>query len=78
MRKMSGFNKTWMGKSLSRPGQKLKDLVAVPFLISKSSPSVRAGKDQPTPISTSPAGVISAASAWLATRSLPIGQQSYN
>lgn len=77
MRRMAGFNKTWFSKSLLSPGgARLKDLVAVPFLISKSSPSVRAGKDQPSPISTSPAGVICAAKAWLETKSAPIGQQS--
>jgi hypothetical protein len=63
MSRMRGFKKTWFGRCTSDPGSRLKDLVAVPFLISKSSPSVRAPRDKPSPVSTSPAGVIASAHA---------------
>jgi hypothetical protein len=54
---------TQMAKALKDPLKFVKGLRAVPFLIPKSSPSVRGPEHSPAPISTSPGGVILAAKA---------------
>lgn len=62
------FDDTKIGINWLEPWDFLKSLRATPFIISKSSSAsglIRIDKDDKTPLSTSPAGILAAVGAWM-------------
>lgn len=67
MEKMRGFDDTKIGQNLGEPFGILKSLRATPFTISKASSAaglIRFSKDDRSPLSTSPAGILAAVACW--------------